>query len=79
MKRWRGIWSSAQRRTDKVKRMATRLTPTADQNPAPTSRPSAAVTHTVAAVVRPRTVSPCLKMTPPPRKPMPVMTPWATL
>src|SRR5512142_228719 len=39
--------------------------------------PIAEVVQMEAAVVRPRTVSPSLKMTPAPRKPMPVMMPWA--
>ena len=37
----------------------------------------AAVVQMDAAVVSPRTVRPSLKMTPAPRKPMPVMMPWA--
>ena len=37
----------------------------------------AAVIQIEAAVVRPRTLSPSLTMTPAPRKPMPVMMPWA--
>ena len=37
----------------------------------------AAVTQMEAAVVRPRTVRPSLKITPAPRKPMPVMMPCA--
>ena len=39
--------------------------------------PTAAVLQIDAAVVSPRTVRPSLKMTPAPRKPMPVMIPWA--
>ena len=41
------------------------------------STPMAAVVQIDAAVVRPRTVSPSLKITPAPRKPMPVMIPCA--
>ena len=37
----------------------------------------AAVIQIEAAVVSPRTVRPSLKITPAPRKPMPVMMPWA--
>ena len=37
----------------------------------------AAVIQIDAAVVRPRTLRPSLTMTPAPRKPMPVMMPWA--
>ena len=47
------------------------------QKPMPTRMPIAAVTQMEAAVVRPRTVRPSLKITPAPRKPMPVMMPWA--
>jgi hypothetical protein len=43
----------------------------------PTRIPIAAVTQMEAAVVRPRTDSPSLKITPAPRKPMPVMMPCA--
>ena len=39
--------------------------------------PIAAVVQMEAAVVRPRTVKPSLKMTPAPRKPIPVMMPCA--
>ncbi len=45
--------------------------------PTPTSTPMAAVSQIDAAVVRPRTDRPSLKITPAPRKPMPVMMPWA--
>ena len=41
------------------------------------STPMAAVIQIDAAVVSPRTVSPSLKITPAPRKPMPVMIPCA--
>ncbi|GBD14110.1 hypothetical protein HRbin24_02161 [bacterium HR24] len=44
----------------------------------PTAVPMAAATHMVAAVVIPRTESPSRKMTPAPRKPMPVTMPAAT-
>src|SRR6185436_2169166 len=41
--------------------------------------PSAAVNHSEAAVMSPATLkNPCLKITPAPRKPMPVMMPWIT-
>lgn|SRR2546426_6226018 len=46
-------------------------------NPIPSKMPIAAVTQMDAAVVNPRTVSPSLKMTPAPRKPIPVMIPCA--
>ena len=39
--------------------------------------PRVAVIQMDAAVVNPRTLSPSLKITPAPRKPMPVMMPWA--
>ncbi len=39
--------------------------------PAPQAMPMAALSQTVAAVVRPRTVSLLTKMTPAPRKPIP--------
>ena len=42
----------------------------------PIMMPIAAVIQMDAAVVRPRTVAPSRKMTPAPRKPMPVMMPW---
>src|SRR5918912_1354220 len=38
--------------------------------------PIAATTHSVAAVVRPRTLSPCRMIAPAPRKPIPLTT-WA--
>jgi len=41
-------------------------------SPIPTAAPIAAVTHNVAAVVRPRMSAPDLKMTPAPRNPIPV-------
>ena len=40
-------------------------------SPAPHAMPSAAVSQTEAAVVRPRTMSRRMKITPPPMKPMP--------
>ena len=43
----------------------------------PTRMPIAAVIQIEAAVVRPRTDSPSFMITPAPRKPMPVMMPWA--
>jgi hypothetical protein len=43
----------------------------------PIRMPIADVIHMDAAVVSPRTVKPSLKMTPAPRKPMPVMMPCA--
>lgn len=43
----------------------------------PMRMPSASVIQIDAAVVKPRTVMPSLKMTPAPRKPMPVMMPCA--
>src|SRR5262249_10508037 len=48
-----------------------------EQKPMPTKIPIAAVVHIDAAVVRPRTVSPSFKITPAPRKPMPVIIPCA--
>jgi hypothetical protein len=47
--------------------------------PAPTATPKAALSHRVAAVVRPRTVPRFLRMTPAPMKPIPVTTCDATL
>src|SRR6478609_3964482 len=47
------------------------------QNPMPTRMPIAAVIQIDAAVVKPRTVRPSLKITPAPRNPMPVMMPCA--
>ena len=44
--------------------------------PAPTVRPTTAENQSTAAVVSPRTVLPFLKMTPAPRKPIPLTT-WA--
>src|SRR2546430_16526312 len=44
----------------------------------PTAIPSEATTQIIAAVVRPRTSSPCLRMLPAPRKPTPV-TIWAAI
>ena len=49
----------------------------ANQKPMPIRMPIADVTQIDAAVVSPRTVSPSLKITPAPRKPMPVMMPCA--
>ena len=46
--------------------------------PAPQAIPTAADTQMVAAVVRPRTTSRPLKMTPAPRKPIP-LTIWAAM
>ncbi len=48
------------------------------QRPMPNSWPMAAVVQTEAAVVRPWTVTPSLKITPAPMKPTPVMTPCET-
>ena len=45
---------------------------------APHAMPTAAESHTVAAVVSPRTVSLLTKMTPAPRKPIPETT-WAAM
>ena len=45
------------------------------QKPTPTRMPIEAVIQIEAAVVSPRTVRPSLKITPAPRKPMPVMMP----
>ena len=44
------------------------------QNPAPEAIPTAATTQRLAAVVRPRIVKPWRKITPAPRKPIPVTT-----
>ncbi len=46
--------------------------------PMPKVWPMAAAAHTEAAVVRPWTVTPSLKITPAPMKPTPVITPWET-
>src|SRR5262245_18503406 len=46
------------------------------QNPAPAAIPIAPTSQTLAAVVRPRIVKPWRKISPAPRKPMPVTT-WA--
>ena len=46
--------------------------------PVPHAIPIAAETQRVAAVVRPKTLAPCLKTVPPPIKPMPVHTCAAT-
>ena len=48
-----------------------------NQKPMPTRMPIEAVIQIEAAVVSPRTVRPSLKITPAPRKPMPVMMPCA--
>ena len=48
------------------------------RQPAPHAMPRAAVSHTDAAVVRPRTMSRRMKITPPPMKPIPD-TSWAAI
>ena len=52
--------------------------PAAKNRPPPAARPTAATAHTLAAVVRPRTVWPRAMMEPAPRKPMPDTT-WAAM
>src|SRR4051794_21076399 len=47
-------------------------------SPAPAAMPTAAASHTVAAVVRPRTMSRRTKISPPPMNPMPETT-WAAI
>ncbi len=45
--------------------------------PSPSARPIAEVSQIEAAVVSPWMLTPSLKITPAPRKPTPVITPWA--
>ena len=63
------------RRRGRSPTSATRVIPAVTEPstsaPMPTAVPTAAVTHRLAAVVRPRMLAPYLMMAPPPRKPMP--------
>src|SRR6185437_9670702 len=68
---------SIARKAEHAMRVATAPMIAAYQNPMPTRMPIAAVIQMDAAVVRPRTVKPSLKITPAPRNPMPVMMPCA--
>jgi hypothetical protein len=75
----RGIFVSTIRRIHKDIKVITALVIAATYWPTPTARPIAATIQMQAAVVRPWTDKPVLRMTPAPRKPIPVMAPAAIL
>src|SRR5689334_6470390 len=72
------IHRRTQRNTTSDSSAATVTATAAHAYPSPTASPIAAVTHIDAAVVRPRTEPPCLRIAPPPRKPTPTTTCEAT-
>src|SRR5690606_29780121 len=70
---------ASQRSSSNTTKVRTVATTTSSHRPAPAARPSMAAIHTIAAVVNPVTLpDDFCRITPAPRNPMPVTTPWIT-